>query len=298
MLLKTKFYLIFALSAQVGCSRINGNIEKLKLEKIELHLNDLNEIEYSLGRLGIIEITDLIKPKTITDLNLKVARTDEGSIRNFSLILLDKNGNGITGETDIDLVAFAPNQWEELNGSRFNWLNFVPIQNSHPLYIFNQFEEITEITDEFIVVSTSKPSDEYLTFPYSIPDIVANTIYDEEIRFTDLIGINKYIYIEFWGTWCKPCVEQIPDIKRIQSNYSDRVQIIGVSYRDDKEKLKKAVDKLNMDWTQIQADESLLAVFGGVKMFPLGILYDSKGKLINYNIKPKQILQVLKKYDH
>jgi thiol-disulfide isomerase/thioredoxin len=240
----------------------------------------------------------LIKPKTITDLNLRVARRYQSSNSNFSLILLDKNGNGTIGETDIDLIAFAPNQWKELNGSRFNWLNFVPIQKSHPLYISNEFKEITEINDEYVIVSTSTPSDEYLTFPYSIPNIVTNTIYDEEIRFTDLIGSNKYVYFEFWGTWCKPCVKQIPDIKRLQSNYSDKIQIIGVSYRDDKEKLKTAVDKLNMDWTHIQADEPLLEVFGGVNMFPLGVLYDNEGKLLSYNIKPKQVLQVFKKYDH
>ena len=53
-----------------------------------------------------------------------------------------------------------------------------------------------------------------------------------------------------------------------------------------------------MDWTHIQADEPLLEVFGGVNMFPLGVLYDNEGKLLSYNIKPKQVLQVFKKYDH
>jgi thiol-disulfide isomerase/thioredoxin len=211
----------------------------------------------------------------------------------FSIVLLDKNGNGLHDDFGIDLIALAPNNWLELNGERFNHLNFVPIKENQAIYIYDHFEAIRDINERMAKTSLSKRADDYITFPYTIPQLVKNTIDDEAIDFRELTEKKKFVYFEFWGTWCKPCVAQIPDLKRLEKEYGDQVMIVGISSNDKKEKLIEVVSKLNMAWPQIQMDEEISEAFGNVYSFPLGVLYDQHGKLISFGIKPKDITRVL-----
>lgn len=51
----------------------------------------------------------------------------------------------------------------------------------------------------------------------------------------------KLLYLEFWGSWCVPCIKEIPNLKRAyeKTNRED-IEFLGVAVFDTKEKLKKA----------------------------------------------------------
>jgi hypothetical protein len=107
----------------------NQTAEKtLFVDDIDLKLAHEQRIDMKLASLGIIDITDLTSKNALDNLNLKVARSSTNIDEMFSIVLLDKNGNGLHSDLNVDLIALAPNQWAVLDGSRFSYLNFVPFK--------------------------------------------------------------------------------------------------------------------------------------------------------------------------
>ena len=277
-----------------SCFSYKSQIRQFTITDIELVLVDEREIEFSLSNIGVIDITQLANKETIDNLDLKVARIVDDK-KPYSIVLLDKNGNGKHNDFNIDLLAFAPNQWSNLNGERFQRLNFFPLNKYQSFFIYDHFETINHFEDNNLETSISEPSTNFFTFPYIIPTLKRATVFDKNLEFTSLLNQGKFIFFEFWGTWCKPCVAQIPDLKKIHENHSDKIFIIGISSRDSKDKLNKFITKYEMNWPQIMLDDEIDKYFGEVLLYPTGFLFDSNGKLIGYGLDAKDILNILNK---
>lgn len=89
---------------------------------------------------------------------------------------------------------------------------------------------------------------------YNIGDtieIIATTISDTKV-FTDKFK-GKPLLIEFWGTWCKPCLEDLPKIKKLNKEVGGNINFLSFIY-DTNEHLKVAneiIAKHRVDWPQI-----------------------------------------------
>src|SRR3990172_8717678 len=60
------------------------------------------------------------------------------------------------------------------------------------------------------------------------------------------------IIINFWATWCDPCVQEFPNVKKMYTKFKDKgVQFIGVSLDDDIEDLRGFVNQLEVEWPQV-----------------------------------------------
>lgn len=124
------------------------------------------------------------------------------------------------------------------------------------------------------------------------PDFLRKSIKGETIKLSDFRNEN-YVLLDFWASWCAPCIKEIPQIKKIYEDYSDiGLKIIGVSSDDNKQDWLHAVEKYSMDkWTHvlrysdpsdnffIKADD--ISEMYGVDYIPLYILIDKKGEVIN-----------------
>lgn len=73
------------------------------------------------------------------------------------------------------------------------------------------------------------------------PDFVAELTNGEKFSLADNKG--KVVLINFWATWCGPCVEELPAIEKLQKEYGDKVEIVAVNYGED----KKTVDEFLKD---------------------------------------------------
>lgn len=64
----------------------------------------------------------------------------------------------------------------------------------------------------------------------------------------------KVVLIDFWATWCGPCVREIPTLKRHHANFrSAGLEIVGVSFDDDRAKLEKFIAAREIPWVQVHA---------------------------------------------
>jgi thiol-disulfide isomerase/thioredoxin len=117
-----------------------------------------------------------------------------------------------------------------------------------------------------------------------------------EIAMKDLKG--KVVVIDFWATWCGPCVAEMPKMKSLYAEYKDKgVEFIGVSL-DQKEggleKLKEFVHTQGITWPQyFQGDgwNSKFSVSWGINAIPAVFIVDQEGKL--YSVEARGKLETL-----
>ncbi|MEL7121219.1 MAG: TlpA disulfide reductase family protein, partial [Bacteroidota bacterium] len=88
----------------------------------------------------------------------------------------------------------------------------------------------------------------------------------------------KFIILEFWATWCKPCIKSIPHINELQASAKDRDDVIFISITDeDPERAQTAIDRYDFQ-TVVATDVSRNTKrFFGVKAIPRTILIDNQG---------------------
>jgi thiol-disulfide isomerase/thioredoxin len=87
--------------------------------------------------------------------------------------------------------------------------------------------------------------------------------------------------LDFWASWCGPCRNALPGLKRLQSFYgSDQLQVISISADDDEDDWRAFVKAHNMNWEQrLDSNGSLRAQYG-VNAFPTYILLGKDGKIL------------------
>lgn len=99
----------------------------------------------------------------------------------------------------------------------------------------------------------------------------------------------KYVLINFWASWCVPCIAELPSIKKISDQFFPEKLII-ITNTIDKDTLAflAAIKKYGMsDWINIFNSSDLEKKFGGVTAIPQLFLIDPKGKIIyNRNFNP------------
>jgi thiol-disulfide isomerase/thioredoxin len=98
----------------------------------------------------------------------------------------------------------------------------------------------------------------------------------------------KIVLLDYWATWCGPCIAEIPNIRHLYDVYRERgFDVIGVSVDTDKEELQSFVEKNEIPWavTYYAGEDSPgmaqpLAVQFGVSTIPVALLVDQEGRLI------------------
>ncbi len=110
------------------------------------------------------------------------------------------------------------------------------------------------------------------------PDFESKDINGKSIRLQDFQG--KYVLLDFWATWCGPCMAQLPFIKKIRKDYpANKLAIIGISEDVDYKNFDAVINKNNMDWIHVFGNTDLGPMYG-VDAIPAVILIDQNGTII------------------
>ena len=102
-----------------------------------------------------------------------------------------------------------------------------------------------------------------------------------EQRLQDYRG--KWVLVNFWATWCPPCLEEIPDLMELHEAHkkSDLV-VIGVALDSTRESVVEFVAKKKISYPVVFGDYDMAAQVGEVEALPTSYLYDPAGKLVSY----------------
>src|ERR1700733_4763932 len=90
----------------------------------------------------------------------------------------------------------------------------------------------------------------------------------------------KVVLLNFWATWCAPCLTEMPAFEEWQKVYGrDRFQVIGISMDDTVPEVIATVSRLNLSYPMVMGDEHLGAAYGGVMGLPVTFLIDRQGRV-------------------
>jgi peroxiredoxin len=107
------------------------------------------------------------------------------------------------------------------------------------------------------------------------------------IKLSDLRG--KYVLIDFWAAWCKPCREENPNVVRLYNQYKDKgFEVFGVSLDRTKEDWVKAIAMDGLTWTQVsdlKYFNSAAAETYQIQAIPATYMIDPDGKIIAKDLR-------------
>ena len=125
---------------------------------------------------------------------------------------------------------------------------------------------------------------------FSIPKIQGVDSENKPIQIEQSLSKNKYVLLEFWGSWCAPCIKSIPAIKDLYSKINqDKIQFFGVDYEYNDQGRNKAheiIKEHNIKWLQIAETPPTVkkgfkvAEALDVKNYPTLLLISPTGKIV------------------
>lgn len=132
-----------------------------------------------------------------------------------------------------------------------------------------------------------------------INDIDLKDLKNKEFKLSSIIDEKKYTLIEFWGTWCGPCVAMTPKVKELNKKYSKKLNIVGIAVDDNKKKVENYIEKHGLNWkmAHIPKNESWnnnIIKKLKIDFYPSFILIDSTGQIISRD-EPEALEKILEK---
>jgi cytochrome c biogenesis protein CcmG/thiol:disulfide interchange protein DsbE len=124
------------------------------------------------------------------------------------------------------------------------------------------------------VVSGGLGTSEHSLAPdFSLPDLTGQRLDLSSYR-------GKVVLLDFWATWCGPCLEEIPHFVELQNTYGDQgLQIIGVSMDDGPEPVRDFYQRFKMNYPVVMGNAKTGELYGGVLGLPIAFLIARDGRI-------------------
>jgi len=123
---------------------------------------------------------------------------------------------------------------------------------------------------------------------------------DTEGKTMERSSLNgKYVLIDFWASWCGPCIAEFPNLKETYGRFRDKgFEVLGVSIDKNRNSWLDALKKHELPWPQVidrPGDEAIALKKYAASVIPTTYLLDPDGKIIAKNLKGKALEEFLGK---
>lgn len=117
------------------------------------------------------------------------------------------------------------------------------------------------------------------------PEIEAELIDGTAFKLSELRG--EYVVLDFWGSWCGPCLRDIPKLVDLHSKYGDEVVLVTVAFERDDRRWKSVSEKAGFTWKHQIVEKAKILLASpisrayGVSDIPAKFIVTPEGELIS-----------------
>ena len=124
----------------------------------------------------------------------------------------------------------------------------------------------------------------------AVPAFSGKLIDGKQTSLAQLCKGKKYVLIDFWASWCKPCRKEIPNIKAIYDKHkANGFEIVSVSIDENEGQWRKAVEKEALVWPNLRDTDKSIAKKYHVSSVPTMFIVDGQGRLVAENLRGEQL---------
>ena len=118
------------------------------------------------------------------------------------------------------------------------------------------------------------------------PDFELTSDEGSGVSLADYRG--KYVLLNFWATWCPPCVEETPSLNRLHQELSDRgLVVLGVSVDEQKQAYDEFLQRFGITFPTVRDPEMSVSTRYGTHKYPESYLIDREGRVVRRYVGPE-----------
>ncbi|MEG1538745.1 MAG: TlpA disulfide reductase family protein [Muribaculaceae bacterium] len=107
-----------------------------------------------------------------------------------------------------------------------------------------------------------------------------------ETRLSDFVGKGNYTLVDFWASWCGPCIHEAKVIKELNNEYGDKgLNILGVAVWDEPENTRNAIKRHELPWQQIINAQDIPTDLYGITGIPHIIIFAPDGTILSRGLQ-------------
>ncbi|MDN3670599.1 TlpA disulfide reductase family protein [Echinicola jeungdonensis] len=255
------------------------------------------ELEGSFDTKQVLKVDELAEnyQKDINDLNAEyyqaLSKKDESTVKSIQQKAMELE------------TKQSERVKETINSMEGSFASLAAIGMLNPRNDFSFVDSVVQALDEKypetkMIVNLKQQLDEMraLSMGQPAPEISLPNPEGDTVNLSDFRG--KYVLIDFWAAWCKPCRAENPNVVRLYEEYNDQgFEVFGVSLDRTKEAWEKAIEEDNLTWTQVsdlKYFNSEAASTYKINAIPATYLIDPEGKIIAKDLRGPSLENKLK----